>query len=366
MYIWQNKEWPNFRWNESIVANKLSQVKFEQGRLLGIMSMLGFDLKNVTILDAMTSDIVESSNIEGITLNTEDVRSSIAWQLGLDNIGLPTSNRYIEGVVEVMFDAVNNYQKPLTQKRLFSWHTSLFPNANTSKHITVGGWRESALPMQVVSGRHGNETIHYEAPSSNDVPNLMNTFLNWVQKEQDIDMIVKAAIAHLWFVTIHPFSDGNGRIARTIMDMLLAKSDDTQHRFYSMSNIIGKKRKEYYNILEKTQKGNLDITEWLMWFLESLNDAIKDSLSLVEKVRKKSVFWENNRHIAMNERQTKMINMLWDHFEGNLTSSKWAKITKCSSDTALRDIQDLIHKGILIKNDSNGRSTSYRLAIEEK
>lgn len=366
MYIWQNKEWPNFRWNESKVANKLSQVKFEQGLLLGIMSMLGFDLKNVTILDAMTSDIVESSNIEGITLNTEDVRSSIAWQLGLDNIGLPTSNRYIEGVVEVMFDAVNNYQKPLTQKRLFSWHTSLFPHANTSKHITVGGWRESALPMQVVSGRHGNETIHYEAPSSNDVPILMDTFLKWVQEEQDIDMIVKAAIAHLWFVTIHPFSDGNGRIARTIMDMLLAKSDDTPHRFYSMSNIIGKKRKEYYNILEKTQKGNLDITEWLIWFLESLNDAIKNSLSLVEKVRKKSVFWENNRHIAMNERQTKMINMLWDHFEGNLTSGKWAKITKCSSDTALRDIQDLIHKGILIKNDSNGRSTSYRLAIEEK
>lgn len=265
-----------------------------------------------------------------------------------------------------MFDAINNYQKPLTQKRLFSWHTSLFPNANTSKHITVGRWRDSVLPMQVVSGRYGNEIVHYEAPSSNDVPNLMNTFLNWVQEEQDIDMIVKAAIAHLWFVTIHPFSDGNGRIARTIMDMLLAKSDDTPHRFYSMSNIIGKKRKEYYNILEKTQKGNLDITEWLMWFLESLNDAIKDSLKLVEKVRKKSVFWENNRHIAMNERQTKMINMLWDHFEGNLTSGKWAKITKCSSDTALRDIQDLIHKGILIKNDSNGRSTSYRLAIEEK
>ena len=360
MYIWQNKEWPNFHWNESKVANKLSQVKFEQGRLLGIMSMIGFDLKNVTILDAMTSDIVESSNIEGVTLNTEDVRSSIAWQLGLDNIGLPSSNRYIEGVVEVMFDAINNYQKSLTQKRLFSWHTSLFPNANTSKHITVGRWRDSALPMQVVSGRYGNEIVHYEAPSSNDVPNLMNTFLNWLQEEQDIDMIVKAAIAHLWFVTIHPFSDGNGRIARTI-----AKSDDTPHRFYSMSNIIGKKRKEYYNILEKTQKGNLDITEWLMWFLESLNDAIKDSLKLVEKVRKKSVFWENNRHIAMNERQTKMINMLWDHFEGNLTSSKWAKITKCSSDTALRDIQDLIHKGILIKNNSNGRSTSYRLAIEE-
>lgn len=243
MYIWQNKEWPNFRWNESIVANKLSQVKFEQGRLLGIMSMLGFDLKNVTILDAMTSDIVESSNIEGITLNTEDVRSSIAWQLGLDNIGSPTSNSYIEGVVEVMFDAVNNYQKPLTQKRLFSWHTSLFPNANTSKHITVGGWRESALPMQVVSGRHGNETVHYEAPSSNDVPNLMNTFLNWVQKEQDIDMIVKAAIAHLWFVTIHPFSDGNGRIARTIMDMLLAKSDDTQHRFIACQILLEKKGK---------------------------------------------------------------------------------------------------------------------------
>ncbi len=334
-------------------------VRHEQGRLLGMMGMLGFDIKNSTMLDSMTSDIMMSSEIEGVTLNVNDVRSSIAWQLGLENVGLSTSDRYIEGVVEVMFDAIHNCQETLTQERLFAWHTALFPHTNTLKHITVGSWRMGESPMQVVSGRYGNEKIHYEAPSSQEVPQMMNDFLKWIQEEQHTDTLLMAAIAHLWFVTIHPFSDGNGRMSRTIMDMLLAKSDKTPYRFYSMSAAIACDRKNYYDILEKTQKGNLDITEWLIWFLERLDDAIRRAMNLVDNILKKATFWENHRHIAMNERQTKMINMLWDGFDGNLTSGKWAKINKCSSDTALRDIHDLIRKGILVKTEGDGRNTSY-------
>lgn len=362
MYIWQNKEWPKFRWNEVQVANRLAQVRHEQGRLLGMMSMLGFDIKNTAILDSMTADIMMSSEIEGIMLNADDVRSSVAWQLGIDNVGLPVSDRYVEGVVEVMFDAVHNYHEIMTQERLFAWHTSLFPHANALQHITVGRWRESSSPMQVVSGRYGNEKIHYEAPPSSEVPRMMNVFLEWLQEEQHIDDVLKAAIAHLWFVTIHPFSDGNGRLSRTIMDMLLAKADKTPHRFYSMSAAIARDKKNYYDILEKTQKGNLDITEWMLWFQERLNDAIERAMSLTDNILKKAAFWEKHRHVAMNARQTKMVNMLWDGFEGKLTTGKWAKINKCSSDTALRDIQDLINKGVLIKNEGEGRNTNYQLS----
>ena len=362
MYIWQNKEWPKFRWNEVQVANKLAQVRHEQGRLLGMMGMLGFDVKNTAILDSMTADIMMSSEIEGITLNADDVRSSVAWQLGIDNVGLPASDRYVEGVVEVMFDAVHNCNEIMTKERLFSWHTSLFPHPNALQHITVGRWRESSSPMQVVSGRYGNEKIHYEAPPSSEVPQMMNVFFEWLREEQQMDDILMAAIAHLWFVTIHPFSDGNGRLSRTIMDMLLAKADKTPHRFYSMSAAIARDKKNYYDILEKTQKGNLDITEWMLWFLERFNDAIERAMSLTDNILKKSAFWEKHRHVAMNARQTKMVNMLWDGFEGRLTTGKWAKINKCSSDTALRDIQDLINKGVLIKNEGEGRSTNYQLS----
>lgn len=362
MYIWQNKEWPKFRWNEVQVANKLAQVRHEQGRLLGMMGMLGFDVKNTAILDSMTADIMMSSEIEGITLNADDVRSSVAWQLGIDNVGLPASDRYVEGVVEVMFDAVHNCNEIMTQERLFSWHTSLFPHPNALQHITVGRWRESSSPMQVVSGRYGNEKIHYEAPPSSEVPQMMNVFFEWLREEQQMDDILMAAIAHLWFVTIHPFSDGNGRLSRTIMDMLLAKADKTPHRFYSMSAAIARDKKNYYDILEKTQKGNLDITEWMLWFLERFNDAIERAMSLTDNILKKAAFWECHRHVAMNARQTKMVNMLWDGFEGKLTTGKWAKISKCSSDTALRDIQDLINKGVLIKNEGEGRSTNYQLS----
>lgn len=362
MYIWQNKEWPKFRWNEVQVANKLAQVRHEQGRLLGMMGMLGFDVKNTAILDSMTADIMMSSEIEGITLNADDVRSSVAWQLGIDNVGLPASDRYVEGVVEVMFDAVHNCNEIMTQERLFSWHTSLFPHPNALQHITVGRWRESSSPMQVVSGRYGNEKIHYEAPPSSEVPQMMNVFFEWLREEQQMDDILMAAIAHLWFVTIHPFSDGNGRLSRTIMDMLLAKADKTPHRFYSMSAAIARDKKNYYDILEKTQKGNLDITEWMLWFLERFNDAIERAMSLTDNILKKAAFWESHRHVAMNARQTKMVNMLWDGFEGKLTTGKWAKINKCSSDTALRDIQDLISKGVLVKNEGEGRSTNYKLS----
>lgn len=361
MYIWQNKEWPKFSWDELLIANKLTHVRHEQGRLLGMMSCLGFDVKNTTILDSMTEDIMMSSEIEGISLNINDVRSSVAWQLGIENIGLPASDRYVEGVVEVMFDAVHKYQEKLTKERLFAWHTALFPRTNALYHITVGHWRQSEAPMQVISGRYGNEIIHYEAPPSADVPQMMNVFIEWLHEDHKIDPILIAAIAHLWFVTIHPFSDGNGRLSRTIMDMLLAKADKTPHRFYSMSAAIARNRKSYYDILEKTQKGNLNITEWLIWFLERLNDAIQRAMSLTDNILKKTVFWENHRHVAMNERQTKIVNMLWDGFEGKLTSGKWAKINKCSSDTALRDIQDLIQKGILVKNEEEGRSTNYQL-----
>lgn len=362
MYIWQHKDFPKFHWDERKVANRLIDIRYQQGKLLGIMSMLGFDVKNNAILDSMTEDIIMSSEIEGIALNADDVRSSIAWQLGMEQAGVPTADRYIEGVVEVMFDAVHNHQKPLTKERLFGWHSALFPNASRLQHITIGNWRESNLPMQVVSGRYGNEKVHYEAPDSQNVPQMMDDFLNWLQKENQIDTILIAAIAHLWFVTIHPFSDGNGRIGRTIMDMLLARADDTPYRFYSMSASIGRNRKAYYEVLEKTQKGGLDITEWLIWFLDCMEQAIGKASEIVSRTLHKSAFWENHRHTSMNDRQTKVINMLWDGFEGKLTSGKWAKITKCSPDTALRDIQDLVQKGILRKADAGGRSTHYELS----
>ena len=361
MYIWQNKEWPKFRWNEVQVANKLAQVRHEQGRLLGMMGMLGFDVKNTAILDFMTADIMMSSEIEGITLNADDVRSSVAWQLGIDNVGLPASDRYVEGVVEVMFDAVHNCNEIMTQERLFSWHTSLFPHPNALQHITVGRWRESSSPMQVVSGRYGNEKIHYEAPPSSEVPQMMNVFFEWLREEQQMDDILMAAIAHLWFVTIHPFSDGNGRLSRTIMDMLLAKADKTPHRFYSMSAEILRERKGYYAALEKTTTGSMDITLWLEWFLQTLFSAILRSETTVQRVVKKSLFWQQYREVAMNERQVKVINMLWDGFEGKLTTSKWSKITKTSQATALRDISDLVYKGILVAADEGGRSTNYLL-----
>lgn len=360
MYLWEKEDWPHFVWDNRKINEVLIPLRHRQGRLLGMAETLGFDVKSPVVLDAMTADIIKSSEIEGIRLNPDDVRSSVAWQLGIDCIGVPSVDRYIEGVVDVMFDAVHNYDKPLSQDRLFDWHYALFPNPNPLAHITVGNWRQGEETMQVVSGRYGKEKVHYEAPPSSAVPQMMDDLLQWIN-DTDFDPVLKAAVAHLWFVTIHPFSDGNGRLARTITDMLLAKADATPYRFYSMSAQIALERQEYYEMLEQTQKGSLDITQWIVWFVKMVDKAIESSMETISRTLSKASFWESNRHIAMNERQTKMINMLWDGFEGKLTTSKWAKINKCSTDTALRDIQDLVRKGILERTDAGGRSTGYEL-----
>jgi len=360
MYIWQYKDFPHFVWDTEKVMQRLSEVKKEQGRLSGMMSILGFDVKKSTALDSMTTDVIMSSAIEGITLNRDDVRSSVAWQLGIDKAGVPSSNRYVEGAVEVMCDALGNYQKPLTKEKLFAWHTMLFPIVKKYEKITVGNYRQSTAPMQVVSGRLGSEKVHYEAPESSQVPELMDELLYFVE-HSTIDGILKAAVAHLWFVTIHPFSDGNGRIGRTIMDMLLARADGSQNRFYSMSSAIAENRKSYYNALENTQKNGLDITEWLLWFIDCLGKAVQKSIQTVNRTVEKTAFWDRYRNFALNSRQIKIINMLFDGFDGKLQTSKWAKINKCSSDTALRDIQDLVQKGIFAQTDSGGRSTCYEL-----
>lgn len=362
IYIWQQEEWPDFTWDDSKLSYKLGKVRSMQGKLVGKMGALGFDLKNSTMLDALTSDITKSSEIEGVILDTAQVRSSVARHLGMEIEGLPEADRYVEGVVQVMMDATQNYMQPLTEERLFNWHAALFPNGRSGIYkITVADWRQGAEPMQVISGALGKEKIHYQAPDSDNVPYQMRLFLDWANRNQQLDPVLKAALAHLWFVTIHPFDDGNGRISRTITDLFLARADEMPHRFYSMSAQIRKQRKSYYEILEKTQKGNLDITNWLVWFLDCLEAALVDTEKSISTVLQKTAFWEKHRLVPMNERQIKIVNLLWDGFEGKLTSSKWGKITKCSPDTALRDIQDLVVKGILRKREEGGRSTNYEL-----
>lgn len=362
IYIWQQEEWPDFTWDDSKLSYKLGKVRSMQGKLVGKMSALGFDLKNSTMLDALTSDITKSSEIEGVILDTAQVRSSVARHLGMEIEGLPEADRYVEGVVQVMMDATQNYMQPLTEERLFNWHAALFPNGRSGIYkITVADWRQGAEPMQVISGALGKEKIHYQAPDSDNVPYQMRLFLDWANRNQQLDPVLKAALAHLWFVTIHPFDDGNGRISRTITDLFLARADEMPHRFYSMSAQIRKQRKSYYEILEKTQKGSLDITNWLVWFLDCLEAALVDTEKSISMVLQKTAFWEKHRLVPMNERQIKIVNLLWDGFEGKLTSSKWGKITKCSPDTALRDIQDLVVKGILRKREEGGRSTNYEL-----
>jgi len=345
IYIWEQKEWPDFTWDNAKLSYKLGKVRSLQGKLVGKMSALGFDLKNAAILDALTADITKSSEIEGEILNNDQVRSSVARHLGIETEGLPETDRYVDGVVQVMIDATQNYMQPLTEERLFSWHAALFPTGRSGMYkITVADWRQGTEPMQVISGAMGKEEVHYQAPDSNKVPCQMKLFLDWANDNQEIDPVLKAAIVHLWFVTIHPFDDGNGRISRTITDLFLARVDEMPHRFYSMSAEIRKQRKNYYDILEKTQKGGLDITNWLEWFLDCLEAALLDAEQSISTVLKKAAFWNEHRSVSMNERQIKMVNLLWDGFDGKLTSSKWGKITKCSADTALRDIQDLIDK----------------------
>ncbi len=359
-YIYQNTAWPAFHWRDDRIAQLLATVRHKQGRLIGRMESLGFGLKSEAILGTLTLDVLKSSEIEGEILNPDQVRSSIARRLGMNIAGLIPADRHVDGVVEMMLDATQHYNQPLTDERLFGWHSCMFPTGRSGMYkIAVGQWRSGA--MQVVSGGMGNEKIHFEAPAAQSLTQEMQKFTNWFNQTMDIDPVLKAAIAHFWFVTIHPFDDGNGRIARAIADLQLARADETSQRFYSMSAQIQKERAAYYKILETSQKGTLDITDWLEWFLSCLERAIGASDELLAVVLQKARFWDSHANAGLNVRQNLMLNKLLDGFDGKLTSSKWAKIAKCSQDTALRDIQDLIEKDILMKEDSGGRSTSYVL-----
>jgi Fic family protein len=362
-YIHQMDAWPQFRWSDEKVATPLAAVRHHQGRLIGRMESLGFPLKAEAVLQTLTEDVLKSSEIEGEKLDKEQVRSSIARRLGIDIGGLAPVDRNVEGVVEMMLDATQNFADPLTKDRLFAWHAALFPTGRSGmSKITVGDWRKDETgPMQVVSGAIGHERVHYEAPPAAMLDGAMSAFLDWFNAEPKIDPVLKAALAHLWFVTIHPFEDGNGRIARAIADMALARSENSSSRFYSMSAQIRIERNAYYEILEATQKGDLDITDWLLWFLDCLARAILGAEEALSAVLAKAQFWERVAGEAISDRQRTMLNRLLNGFEGKLTSSKWAIITKTSQDTASRDIDDLIKRGILQKDAAGGRSTSYSL-----
>lgn len=358
MYIYQQPDWPTFEWDAELILPLLSDVRNRQGRLIGQMGALGFDLRNEANLEVLTLDVLKSSEIEGENLHPDQVRSSIARRLGLEIAGLVPADRHVDGVVQMMLDATEKYNEPLTEERLFGWHASLFPGGYSGIHrIEVGRWR--TVPMQVVSGPMGKETVHYEAPEAAQVAHEMQQFLTWFNADNSPDPVIKSAIAHFWFVTIHPFDDGNGRIARAIADMQLARADGQSYRFYSMSSQIRKKRNAYYQILEKTQKGLTDITEWILWFLHCLSDALNASEMLLENILFKHRFWQTHGTGIENERQRKVLNRLLDGFEGKLTTAKWAKLCKCSQDTALRDIQLLVERGVLIKLPGGGRSTGY-------
>jgi len=362
-YIYQNENWTDFTWNDKQISILLAQVRNLQGRLLGKMSALGFDFQTEATLEIITLDILKSSEIEGEKLNKAQVRSSIARRLGIEVAGLVTSARNIDGIVEMMLDATQRYELPLAEERMFGWHAALFPTGYSSSYkIDVACYRKGE--MQVVSGAMGKEKVHYEAVATEKVKPEMDEFLRWLNTENNkIDSVIKAAIAHLWFVTIHPFDDGNGRIARAISDMLLARSDETKQRFYSMSAQILKERKKYYEVFEKTQHSiNSDITVWLDWFLNCLKNALLASEKILQSILYKADFWNENAKTTFNDRQIKMLNKLFDgDFRGKLQSSKWAKICKCSQDTAIRDIKDLIEKGILQQEQQGGRSTNYEL-----
>ncbi|MGB8490199.1 MAG: Fic family protein [Bacteroidales bacterium] len=363
IYIYQQEDWPNFRWDSKEIILLLSKVRHLQGKLIGKMEALGFKLQNEAVLETLTIEVIKSSEIEGQILDPDQVRSSIARRLGIKVSGLVTSDRNVDGVVDMMVDATRNFNKPMTIDRLFGWHSALFPSGRSGIYrIIAGNWRDDSTgPMQVVSGAMGKEKVHYQAPPAGDIKKEIKTFLSWFNKESGEDLLIKSALAHLWFVTIHPFEDGNGRIARALSDMLLTKSDGSPQRFYSMSSQIRVERKKYYNILEKTQKGSLDITHWIIWYLKCLENALNFSDIILSKVLYKHKFWTKYASEVLNNRQILLINRLLDDFVGVLTTSKWAKIAKCSQDTALRDIQDLLDKKILQKNPSGGRSTNYSL-----
>jgi len=367
-YIYQLPGWPKFHWNHSDLANLLAAVRHRQGRLIGHMQALGFSLREEAILSTLTGDVLKSSEIEGDLLDKQQVRSSIARRLGMDVVGMTPADRNVDGVVEMMLDATQAYKDPLTVERLFGWHAALFPTGRSGMHkMTVGAWRDDKTGrMQVVSNPYGRrETVHYEAPPAKDLDAEMKRFLDWFNNTEDeTDSVIRAAIAHLWFVTVHPFDDGNGRIARAIADMCLARSEGSSQRFYSMSSQILLEQKAYYELLEATQKGDLDVGPWLKWFLACLERAFDGAESILAGVFLKDEFWKKHAAVPLNERQRDILNRLLDGFEGKLTSSKYAKIEKTSPDTALRDINSLVERGILVKDDGGGRSTSYSLADE--
>ncbi len=362
-YIHELSGWPDFRWDDSALTEKLATVCYKQGQLLGRMDGIGFDLGNEAELLTLTMDVVKTSEIEGAILDGDQVRSSIARRLGLDTGALVESDREVDGVVAMALDATRSYDRPLTATRLFGWHAALFPSGHSDlRRIVVGAWRdERSGPMQVVSGAVGRERVHFQAPTSDRIESEMDTFLDWFERRGGSHPLIFAAIAHLWFVTIHPFEDGNGRIARAIADMALARSEGSARRFYSMSAQIRRERKAYYGILERTQKGDLDVTLWLYWFLDCLGRALDGADHAVGGVLQKARFWRDCAQVPFNPRQVKMLNRLLDGFEGKMTSSKWARIAKCSPDTALRDINGLITKGVLEKAPGGGRSTGYVL-----
>jgi Fic family protein len=365
MYIHELQDWPRFTWNRDQLGEPLAAVRHRQGRLIGHMEALGFNLQQEAVLQTLTADVLKSSEIEGEKLDAEQVRSSIARRLGMDIGALKSADRNVEGIVEMMLDATRHYNQPLTAERLFAWHASLFPTGRSGMtKIRAGAWRDDSTgPMEVVSGPIGKERVHFQAPPAPRLDGEMRAFLDWFNANADIDPVMKAGLAHLWFVTIHPFDDGNGRIARAIADMALARSEDSPQRFYSMSAQIRQERNAYYGILEETQKGTLDITPWMEWFLGCLGRAIDGAQTTLATVLTKARFWEANAGIAINDRQRLVLNRLLDGFEGKLTTSKYAKLAKCSQDTALRDILPLVEHGILVRNPEGGRSTSYALAI---
>ena len=363
LYIWEQPDWPGFTWDRKRLEKPLAEVRHKQGVLLGRMEALGFKLREEALLQTLTQDVLKTSEIEGEKLDPAQVRSSIARRLGVDIGALTPADRNVEGIVEVMLDATGNYQKPLTEERLFGWHAALFPTGRSGmEKITVGAWRkDEAGPMEVVSGPIGKEHVHYTAPPAKKLSKEMKAFLKWFNAEADIDQVLKAGLAHLWYVTIHPFDDGNGRIARAIADLALARSENSSQRFYSMSAQIRHERKDYYNKLEWTQKSTVDVTDWLDWFLGCLFRAIDGAQETLATVLLKAQFWEKHQTTTLNDRQRKVLNRLLDGFDGKMTTSKWAKVAKCSQDTAYRDILDLMDKDILRKDEGGGRSTSYSI-----
>ncbi len=362
-YIWQATDWPSWRYDLATLARSLTDVSRAQGLLIGRLADVGLVLRDQASLSVLTEEVITTSAIEGEQLNVESVRSSIARRLGVDIGALAPVDRHVEGVVEMVLDATSNCNAQITRDRLFGWHAALFPTGYSGLvRINVGGWRDDASgPMQVVSGPLGRQRIHFEAPPADQLGPETDRFLAWANSASNEPPLIKAGLAHLWFVTLHPFDDGNGRIARAVGDLFLARADGSPQRFYSLSAQIQRERKAYYGILERTQKQSLDVTEWLAWFLETLHRAVDQAQHTLEAVLAKTRFWQRWATTPLNERQIKLVNRLLDGFDGKLTSSKWAAIAKCSPDTALRDITDLLARGILQKSDAGGRSTSYEL-----